>query len=387
MSRAGLDAEVAIAGGGLAGAALAIQLARQGRQVVVLERDQLPRDKLCGEFLSAESRRLLDALGALGRVEAAGAVRLERARFTAPSGHEITFPLPHPALGISRRVLDALLLEVAAEAGAAVRTRVEVQAFRRREQSFEVQLVGQESLRAGWAIGAHGRRARLDQQLERGSFRARSPFVGLKRHHRPRTERVAAELLGAVEIHGFDGGYLGLSFVEGGVVNACLLAGESVLEAAGGGGWETVTEHVARQNPHLAARLEALEPLPERALAVAQVSFEFKEREKDEVLFVGDAAGMIAPLAGDGQAMALASAHTLGALLLKAPASPTSEDRAALARRWDRAWRLEFELRMRLARLLQGQLLAPRRADRLVRGVAAVPGLAGALVRLTRGAA
>lgn len=103
------------------------------------------------------------------------------------------------------------------------------------------------------------------------------------------------------------------------------------------------------------------------------------------VFFVGDAAGMIAPLVGDGQAMALDSALLFSELAARTPARPSFRDLERLGRRWRRRWRSRFLLRMRIARKLQDLLFDPVSADRAIRAVRGVPGLAGLLARLTRG--
>ena len=109
--------DVAIAGGGPAGSALAIHLARAGRRVMLFERDRFPRDKLCGEFLSPEARALLLELGCLDEVLASGAVPIRRARFTSVRGRILEFPLPGEGLGISRAALDGILFRQAAASG------------------------------------------------------------------------------------------------------------------------------------------------------------------------------------------------------------------------------------------------------------------------------
>ena len=99
MSPAAYD--VAVVGGGPARSATATWLARGGLDVVLLERDLLPRHKLCGEFLSGEARRLLDELGCLEALLGAGARPIEAARFTTASGGSVRVDLPSEALGVS----------------------------------------------------------------------------------------------------------------------------------------------------------------------------------------------------------------------------------------------------------------------------------------------
>lgn len=379
-------------GGGPAGSALAGLLARRGRDVLLLERDAFPRDKLCGEFLSSESQTILRKIGCFEAVLAAGAVQIRHARFTAPSGAALEVDLPAPALGISRRALDEILFSQAAASGAQVLERRNVQRVIRSGDSFEVHATNAgtpERFDAHLVVGAHGRRGRVDRALGRAFIRARHPYVGFKRHHRPvpgeEGDRLAAALDGHVEIHTVDGGYCGMSFIETGEVNVCMLLEQRFVDRLSDREWPTIRAALQAANPALGARLASLVPSDAGVLAVAEVPFSDKELSKDGVLFVGDAAGMIAPLAGDGQAMALDSAVLLSELAGRLPPRPSRRDLERLGRSWALRWRLRFLLRMRIARELQRLLFDPVSADRAIRGVAAVPGLAGLLARLTRG--
>ncbi len=362
---------VVVIGGGPAGATVAARLARGGLEVTVLERDTFPRDKLCGEFLSGDVVAWLEAIGVMPALEAHAPPSIRRARFTSADGREARIALPTPALGLSRRALDATLFAHAVECGAEGVQGCEVEAVERRGYGWEVR-AGARTFEADLVIGAQGRRSRLDRELARDFIAARHPFVGLKRHHRG-----ADDLAEGVEIHTFDGGYCGASHVEGGAVNVCMLLEERVVRALGGADWDRVAAHLRSANPALAERLATLEPAGD-PLAVAQVPFVDKTRHEDGVLFVGDAAAMIAPLAGDGQAMAIESAVRLAELVLDGGPRP------GLGPAWDRLWRRRFGVRMKLARTLQRGLLSPKWSPRLVGTVGRAPAVGDALLRLLR---
>ncbi len=401
-SRIAESYDAVLIGGGPAGSALAALLARAGRRVALCERDRFPRDKLCGEFLSGESRRVLGKLGCLAELDALQPAAIHACRFTSPSGAVCSASLPSPALGISRRALDAVLLRHAARSGVAVLQgaqvcRVEASAANGssplechvhwRPQSGANAV---DRLTASLVVAAHGRRAQLDRELDRAFMRRAHPYVGLKRHHRPRTGtaggRLAAELDGFVEVHAFHGGYCGMSFVESGVVNVCMLVTEAFLAGLPSSRWEDVRDGLCRANPRLAERLAALEPNEETVHAVAGIPFSFKERSSGPVFFVGDAAGMIAPFCGDGQAMALRSALLLGDLILQSPSRLCGEDCRILAQRWEQRWRREFGFRMRLGRWLQPLLLRGWTADAALRLATLAPKIPDWIARATRGA-
>jgi flavin-dependent dehydrogenase len=390
--------DVAVIGGGPAGSALAALLARGDLRVELLERDTFPRDKLCGEFLSGESQRLLGRLGCLERILELRPPKLERARFTTARGRVVEAPLPDPALGISRRALDVTLFQHASDCGARAAQGTDVVAVtpaasavrlevRRRDPDAE----DPSTVEAAWVVGAHGRRERLDRKLQRRFLERTHPYLGLKRHFRPvvgdRGDALRRELTGWVEVHAFEGGYCGLNFIETGEVNVCMLLEKRAATGLESTRWDAVASHLSCANLHLGKRLAALEPSEDSVHSVGQVPFTPKERGVWPILFVGDAAGVITPLCGDGQAMALESAVMLGSLLLDAPREATREDWDEMFRRWDRLWRREFQRRIRLGRALQAILLRCRWADPLVGLVRHTPFVARYLARATRGRA
>ena len=108
--------EVLILGGGVAGCAAAIALARRGRSVTVIERELTPRHKVCGEFLSGEALEDLYALGV--DVASLGAVPLNYVRLAAGK-RAAEAPLPFPAASLTRKALDTALIAAALAAGSA----------------------------------------------------------------------------------------------------------------------------------------------------------------------------------------------------------------------------------------------------------------------------
>jgi flavin-dependent dehydrogenase len=373
--------DAAVIGGGAAGCSAALALARLGARVVLLEARAYPHDKLCGEFLSPECARLLEAMGAHGALARLGAVPIETVTLTAPRGASWEARLPGIALGVSRRALDAELAGRAQAAGAEVRAGCAVAALAGSlEAGFELRLP-HGRVRARAVIAAHGKRAALDRALGRRFLRRPQPFVALKAHGD------GPSLPGRIELHGFPGGYFGMSDIEGGRTNFCLLAREPVFKAQSRAGRPVPAflEWLRRQNPRLEARLARARPDGARWLSIAQVPFDGKGPVEGGVLMAGDAAGVIAPLAGDGIAMALRG----GALAAEHAAAflAGSASAAEAPRRYAAAWRAEFAPRLRLARALQAFMLRPGWLEPGLRLLRAVPALGRYLVTHTRDAA
>lgn len=389
---------IAIVGGGLAGSALAADLARAGFEVDLFERTTFPRDKLCGEFLSSETRRLLERLGCWAEVQALGPASIQRARFTSPGGRTLELSLPAPGLGLSRRTLDAALAAHAQRSGAKLHLRSEVREIVADGLGFE--LAGETLAGAGapagerfmhraeLVAGAWGRRSKLDRALGRRFVREAHPHLGFKQHHRPREGALGTalvrELEGQVEIHAVHGGYCGMSFVEAGRVNVCMLLEERFFRDLPDRSMGRILAELGASNTALARRLEALVPDGTELQSVAQVPFTAKELVKEGVFFLGDAAGVVAPLVGDGQAMAIESALLLGALIRERGVPRDRSARVELGLMWRARWQLRFRARMELGRHLQRWLLHGGASDRVLQLLAAAPPVTEALVRLTR---
>ena len=120
--------EVLILGGGVAGCAASIALARKGRSVTLIEREPTPRHKVCGEFLSGEALEDLHALGI--DVTSLGAVPIDYVRLAA-ARRAAEAPLPFPAASLTRKALDTALIAAAIAAGVRVEQGLSVEALSR----------------------------------------------------------------------------------------------------------------------------------------------------------------------------------------------------------------------------------------------------------------
>lgn len=185
-----------------------------------------------------------------------------------------------------------------------------------------------------------------------------------------------------VELHGFPGGYAGLCSVEGDRVNLCLLTEAAAFRAAGGD-YQRFARQTLGRNPRLEARLEELGCPWREVLAAGNLTFGPARWTEGGVVPLGDAAGTIAPLCGDGMAMALRAAEILSPL---ADAFLTgSVSGKAMLQAYQRQWRAEFWLRLRLGRMLQGFFLRPGWSQRAVSLLRTFPRLGQALLSATRG--
>jgi flavin-dependent dehydrogenase len=307
--------EVLILGGGVAGCAASIALARKGRRVTLVEREPEPRHKVCGEFLSGEA---LDDLHALGLdVASLGAVPIDSVRLAAAK-RAAEAPLPFPAASLTRKALDTALIAEALSAGVRV------------EQGRSVQSLSR--------IPGHGWLATLDDGTTRqaptiflatgkhdlrGHTRPKDPeqWVAFKMYFRL-TPGQTAELSGASELMLYPGGYGGIQPVEGGIANLCCVVQQRYLPR-GGNRWESFLLKMQQDCPHLAMRLAGAEPLLMKPIAITHIPYGYIRRKTEDGLYcIGDQAAVIPSFTGDGISIALHTARCASAAYLAGEPSP-----------------------------------------------------------------
>lgn len=355
-------------GGGLAGAAAACGLAARGRRVLLVERMAGPHDKVCGEFVSGEAERWLGELGLAGELDRLGAVPIERLRLVA-GRIEASAALPFRACGLSRRRLDAALLDHAAGLGAEVRRGVAARGLVQDGAGLGLDLGG-DRLAVGAALLATGK-----HELRGWARAARpAPLIGLKLHLEL-APAMRSQLAGHVELALFAGGYAGLQLVEEGRANLCL-----VITKERFAGLDRDWRSLVAQVPHLARRLAGAEPCRPQPLAIFRIPYGHLQRGGDgggPVYRIGDQLAVIPSFTGDGMAMALRSA-ALATQALAAGRPPAAFHAEATA---------AFAPSMRLAGLVARLAATVPLQAPLVAACRLLPALASGVAAATRAAA
>lgn len=349
-----------IAGGGPAGAAAAIGLARAGVRAIVLERQEMPGDAICGGFLSWATLARIEALG-IDRATLGGHDIDTLAIFAGRN--ERIVALPAPAIGLSRRRLDGLMLDAAEAAGAVVRRGVTM-------QSGAADGV---ILSSGAALACDGLFLATGKHDLRGLARPRpagDPELGL-RLRLPPAPVLDRCVGGRIELHLFDRGYLGLVLQEDGSANACMAVRKSRLARAGGDPARLFAQ-LADASPALADRLADM-PREPRIDAIGNVPYGWRARDTQPGLFrLGDQAAVIPSLAGEGMGIALASAA-------RAAASWLAEGGAGAC-----GYQRRFARDVARPIMMAGYVKALGQHSGLFATLAAVPGAARLAARLTR---
>ncbi|WP_420391832.1 NAD(P)/FAD-dependent oxidoreductase [Acuticoccus sp.] len=357
--------DVVVVGGGIAGAATAIGLARDGVRTVVLERQRSPGAKVCGEFLSGVALAELATLGTPAR--ALGAVPLAKVAVAA-TGVAAQIGLPFAAASLTRHRLDEALLACAEAHGATVVRGVTVRRVARCGAAWRVNASCGRAWQARRVVVASGKSDVPGRPRGAGLH---GSLVGLKLYAEPSPS--ARALLGeAVHLALFPGGYCGLQPVEDGRMNVCLVVEGSRLRALGRP--EHVFQAVRRACPHADALLSGARIDDGRPLAVARLPYGAVRRATDGPIYVGDQAAVIPSFCGEGMAIALVSARVAAGALLAGTSSAEVQRRLAS----------RFGPRVRAAGLTSRLAVAPP-AQRLAATLArAAPALLRAVAAATR---
>ena len=371
------DFDVIIIGGGLGGLALSILLQKDDFRVLVLEKDDYPRHKVCGEYVSLESWPFLEHLGM--PLEAMSLPRITRLEVTDTRGRGLKMRLPLGGFGISRWALDKSFAELAIALGVQVKKRCRADAVRREGGTFLVEADGAHHT-ARLVCGAWGKRSNMDMKLQRpftkNSRSALNNFIGIKHHLRsPFPEDLIA-------LHNFEGGYCGVVRVEDGRTCACYLTTAAVLKAHSGD-IAAMERAVLRKNPALESIFSGAENLYEAPLAISQISFQQKEAVLDGILMVGDTAGLITPLCGNGMSMAFRSAKL--AYQCCVPFLKGVDTRSTMEANYRNGWKKLFSRRLAVGRAVQSRFGSPRATTAFLSLMKALPFLQAPLVRATHG--
>jgi flavin-dependent dehydrogenase len=371
------QADVLIIGGGLAGLALGIELAPFCK-VVVIERYSYPMHRVCGEYVSLESWPYLEELGVpLGDL---GLPIINQLRMSSAGGATMESKLPLGGFGISRYLLDDLLQQRFTALGGILHTNTTVtNVILDADGSFSI-TTSEGNWQAKLVAGAWGKRSQMDKVVGRNYSETGNAknFVGVKYH-------VTANLpTNGIELHTFNGGYAGISKVEGTTESTfclCYLTKAENLQKHGGiAGME---EAVLHQNKNLKQYLTHFPKLWDKPETIAQITFKPKPLIENGIFTLGDAAGMITPLCGNGMSIALHGAAILAPVLYQILKSP--QEKEALTNKYISNWKAAFSLRLSAGRILQNAVLNDSLNSGAFRLLQGLPFLKQPVIRLTHG--
>jgi len=369
--------DLAIVGGGLAGLALSIQIAKAGYRVVLFEKENYPFHKVCGEYISLESWNFLQQLGV--DLPSLNVSYIKRLQVSDIKGIFFEQPLPLGGFGISRYKLDHTLAQVAKQAGVIVREQTRVNEIHFSQELFNIEST-KENFTAKVVAGSFGKRSNLDIKWKRPFIVAKknklNNYIGVKYHIR---YDFPDDL---IALHNFKKGYCGISKVEGNQYCLCYLTTADNLQGSNND-IRKMEQSILSANPHLKKIFSECEMLWKEPVTISQISFDKKNLVEDHVLMIGDAAGMITPLCGNGMSMAMHASKIASEQILNFLEETISREK--MEQEYTVKWNELFANRLRAGRMLQRLFDSQWLTTLMIRLGRSFPSVIKALIKQTHG--
>lgn len=364
---------VTIIGGGLAGLTAAIHLSKIGIRVLVIEKNSFPKHKVCGEYISNEVLPYLNWLDL--NISGLQPTNISKLQFSTTNGATINHKLSLGGFGISRYTLDEFLFKKALANGCKI-IQETVENIDFKDDNFTITTSDNSIINSKIVIGAFGKRSTIDLKLNRNFIQKKSHWLAVKAHY---TGNFPNDLVG---LHNFDGGYCGVSKVENDAINVCYLADYETFKQ-----YKNIEEYqkeIVSKNPNLRPIFENCTLLFEKPLTISQISFEKKQAVENHILMIGDSAGLIHPLCGNGMAMAIHSAKIASELVDKFYSGEILS-RTDLENQFVEKWNFNFKKRLRAGRFLSSILQKPKLSEALMRILVRAPFLLALIIKKTHG--
>ncbi len=367
---------MAVIGGGLGGLCLAIQGAKAGFKVVLFEKQQYPFHKVCGEYISMESWPFLKSLGL--DLDNMNLPIIKKLKVSAPNGNVLVQDLPLGGFGISRYALDYELSKIAKYTGVTLLEQTSVQDVLWQHDQFTIK-TNEAEFNAKLCFGSFGKKSNLDVKWQRPFALAKANkennYIGVKYH-------IKLDIpTDTIFLHNFENGYCGMSMIESG--KACLCYLTTAKNLAKGGGIAAMEKDVLGKNQHLEYIMTHAVQLYEQPLTISQVSFAPKKQIEGGIVMLGDAAGLISPLCGNGMSMAMHAsklAFECASLFLS-----NQIDRASFLQSYQQKWKQNFAKRLKAGRIIQALFGKKTTTNFLIFALKRMPWLTRKMIALTHG--
>lgn len=368
--------DIAVVGGGLAGLAASIQLAKSGYSVILFEKEKYPFHRVCGEYISLESWNFLKELGL--PLEEMNLPLIDTFFLTAPNGKAFTTKLPLGGFGISRYKLDSLLASIAKETGVHLleSTKVDDVIF---DDKFYVRFQSKE-ISSKICCAAYGKRSNLDIKWKRKFLQSADKrldnYVGVKYHIKISWNE------NVIGLHNFENGYCGISKIDNDRFCLCYLTNARSLKKCNNN-IQQLEETFLFKNPHLKKIFSDSEKCKKFPVTISQINFNKKTLIENHMLMLGDSAGMITPLCGNGMSIALHTSKIATALINDFLQEKISRDE--MEKLYEKRWKYHFAKRLSVGRMLQRFFGSDRLSNLFVQAFKTFPFLSKPVIRMTHG--
>ena len=344
-SPVGGQGAVSIIGGGLAGLSLSIQLAKAGYNVGLFEKEKYPFHKVCGEYISLESWDFIKNLGL--NLNEMNLPIIKKLLVSSPNGKYIEQALPLGGFGISRYTMDNELSKIARQAGVKIYEETKVNDIVFKDDSFTISTSGF-AVKSKVVAGTFGKRSNIDIKWSRDFVQKKTNklnnYIGIKYH-------VQTDLpADTIALHNFKDGYCGISKIEDNKYCLCYLTTAENLKANNNSISE-MEKNVLRKNKFLKQIFSSADFLPGFPVTISQISFDKKLQIENNVLMIGDAAGMITPLCGNGMSMALHGSKIAFKCIDNFLQKKISREQ--METQYAKNWKAQFSGRLRMGRIIQ----------------------------------
>lgn len=365
--------DIIIVGGGLAGLSSAIHLSKYDLKILVIEKNNYPKHKVCGEYISNEVLPYLEYLGI--EVFDLGAQKINKFELSTPQNNILKSNLTLGGFGISRYELDNALYEkVKSQHVEIVQDSViDIQFL---DDIFSIDTKNNNTYRSKLVIGAYGKRSTLDVALERNFIKKKSPFLAVKTH-------VKGDFPNdLVALHNFKGGYCGVSKVENDIINLCYITDYDAFKIYKD--IDEFQEKVVFKNRYLKTIFQNSTQVFEQPLTISQISFSNKNPVENHIIMCGDTAGMIHPLCGNGMSMAIRSAQMASQLIIDYLQGKI-KSRQGLESAYQKSWNDEFRIRLKVGHFVAKLFSKNKLAGLLVTILKLAPTLLRRIIEQTHG--
>ncbi len=363
--------DCAVIGGGLAGLCLSIQLAKAGHKVVLFEKNEYPFHKVCGEYISNESWNFLQDLGlSLSKMNLP---IINQLGVSSTKGFMLEASLKMGGFGISRYTLDNELAKLAKQNGVTVFENCKVNDVKNSADNYSLHTTNG-VFSSKIVCGSYGRHSPVF--INKDSKTSTPNYIGVKYHIK--TSFVANR----IELHNFKNGYCGISKVDNETYCLCYITTSKNLKD-NGNDIKKMEEVILMQNPYLKKYFTESEFLFEKPLTVSQITFNKKSTYGNDFFLLGDAAGAIAPLCGNGMSMGMRASKILATGLTQYFNNSISKNE--LIQLYKKEWNANFSTRIKAGYYLQ-QVLGKNIITHLsLKFLSKTPKLLQKLISLTHG--
>ncbi len=369
--------DLGIIGGGLAGLSLSILMAKAGYKVILFEKEKYPFHRVCGEYISLESRRFIESLGVnLSNLDLPIITKLI---VSSPNGNFIKSKLDMGGFGISRFFIDNELKKIAVDSGVLLKEKTKVNEVVFNDDMFDVMFDGGK-VNCKVTAACYGKRSNLDIKWSREFIRQKpgklNNYIGVKYHVK------TAFPDDTIALHNFKEGYCGLSKIEGDKCCLCYLTTAQNLKA-NNNSIKEMEQNVLCRNPFLKKIFSTAEFVFKEPVTISQISFDKKSLIENHALMIGDAGGMITPLCGNGMSIALHSAQiaseSINSFLQK------TISRRKMEEQYSSQWKTHFESRLSNGRMIQKLFGKEKMTNFFIALIKHFPFLINEMIKVTHG--